>query len=81
MPSLQIRELPDDLYNSLSLRAEREHRSLAQQALVDLRRALSADKTSRRKRVLAEIRADLAGGVFDAPAHDPEGLIRADRER
>jgi len=34
MPSLRIRELPDDIYQLLSLRAQQEHRSLAQQALV-----------------------------------------------
>ena len=38
MPSLQIRDLPDDVYQALALRAEREHRSLAQQAIVELRR-------------------------------------------
>ena len=38
MPSLQIRDLPDDVYQSLAFRAEREHRSLAQQAVVELRR-------------------------------------------
>ncbi|HBO61199.1 MAG TPA: argininosuccinate lyase [Olsenella sp.] len=34
MPALQIRDLPQGLYDELKLRAEREHRSLAQQATV-----------------------------------------------
>jgi plasmid stability protein len=38
MPSLQIRDLPDDLYQALSFRARQQHRSLAQQAVVELRR-------------------------------------------
>ncbi len=33
MPSLQIRKLPDEIYEALSLRARRERRSLAQQAI------------------------------------------------
>lgn len=38
MPSLQIRNLPGDVYEALRLRAAREHRSLAQQAIVELRK-------------------------------------------
>lgn len=34
MPALQIRDLPQGTYDALRLRAEREHRSLAQQATV-----------------------------------------------
>lgn len=34
MPALQIRDLPQGTYDSLKLRAEREHRSMAQQATV-----------------------------------------------
>ncbi|HYN79570.1 MAG TPA: hypothetical protein VES73_17450 [Lamprocystis sp. (in: g-proteobacteria)] len=80
MPSLQVRELPDDVYQALSLRAEREHRSLAQQAVVDLRRVVDTDAAARRRRVLAAVRAELnqdASGIFQ----DPEALIREDRAR
>lgn len=80
MPSLQIRELPDDIYQLLSLRAQQEHRSLAQQALVDLRQALDADRVSRRRRVIEKIRMDLDDQDTSHLA-DPEALIRADRER
>lgn len=34
MPALQIRDLPNDLYESLKLCAERDRRSLAQEAAV-----------------------------------------------
>ena len=34
MPALQVRDLPQDLYDKLKYRAEREHRSLAQQTIV-----------------------------------------------
>ena len=41
MPSLQIRDVPEELYEALSLRARAEHRSLAQQAIVELGRIRS----------------------------------------
>ena len=80
MPSLQIRELPDDIYQALSLRSEREHRSLAQQALVDLRGALRTGTIGRRRRILDRIRADLLEGGHHV-SQEPETLIREDRER
>jgi plasmid stability protein len=39
MPSLQIRDLPDDVYQAFAFHAQQEHRSLAQQAVAELRRA------------------------------------------
>lgn len=40
MPALQIRDLPQGLYDELKLRAAREHRSLAQQATVAIEQHL-----------------------------------------
>lgn len=81
MPSLQIRNLPDDLYQTLSFRAEQAHRSLAQQALIELRRATESPTIRQRERILETISqniADLGTRVLSAP---PEKLIREDRER
>lgn len=80
MPSLQIRDLPDDVYQSLAFRAEREHRSLAQQAVVELRRIPELTVRERRRRVLESIGESLRGaGQPLAPV--PEDLVREDRER
>jgi len=82
MPSLQIRSLPDDLYQALSYRAERAHRSLAQQALIELRQVVELDAGgSRRRAALARIRADLSRGIVPSDLPPPERLIREDRER
>ena len=52
MASLQIRDMPDDLYESLKIKAEKDHRSLAQQAVVLLREALKqAGRDSSRRMV------------------------------
>jgi len=80
MPSLQIRDLPDDLYQSLSFRARQEHRSLAQQAVAELRRSPALTAAERRRAVIANIRETL--GKPEVPmTPSPEELVREDRER
>lgn len=79
MPSLQIRNVPDDVYQALLFRAERAQRSLAQQALVELRGTDSQMRT-RRYAILEAIKRSLP----PEPARitpSPEELIRDDRER
>jgi hypothetical protein len=57
MPSLQIRKLPDNIYAALKAEAERERRSLSQQAIIALARGLDIplDFSERRKVLLTEI--------------------------
>lgn len=79
---LQIRNLPDGIYERLALRAEREGRSLNQQAIVELQRRFSEDTgAERRQQVLERIRADLQAGRGWRPALSPEDVVRRDRER
>ena len=81
MASLQIRDLPPDIYEALSARAEAAHRSLAQQAVVELRRIPELEARNRRMQVLGQIREELEReGTRPLPA-DPADLIREDRER
>lgn len=80
--SLQIRNLPDEIYEKLSLRAEREGRSLNQQAIFELRcRFEAGDTGDRRRQVLERIGRDLEEGRVKALSPPPEVLIREDRER
>ena len=81
MPSLQIRNLPDDLYQTLTLRAEQAHRSLAQQALIELRRATGRENSGQRERILEMISRDIAGQGARTPHAPPERLLREDRDR
>jgi hypothetical protein len=81
MPSLQIRELPADVYEALSERAKAEHRSLAQQAVVDLRRLSEPEGLERRRRLLAEIRERMRRGEGPKLSRPPEELIREERDR
>ncbi len=40
MPTVQIREFPQPLYDLLSLKAQQHHRSLTQQTIAELEQAL-----------------------------------------
>jgi len=81
MPSLQIRNLPDDLYQTLSFRAEQAHRSLAQQALIELRRATGSENAGQRARILEAISLDITTLGARTPHAPPERLLREDRDR
>lgn len=84
MTTLQIRQMPKPLYALLSFRAERAHRSLTQQAVIELQRALGADGPSRRRQVLDAIQRRLEQPREATAAVDVATLdqwLRADRER
>lgn len=81
MHTLQIRNLPEDVYEALSLRARREHRSLAQQAIVELRKLIEADHPNRRRATMEFLQESIrVEGCRELPVA-PEALIREDRER
>ena len=81
MPILQIRDLPDDLYAELRREAERSHRSISQQAIVELRKAQGLDVSARHATIERLRRAApiLPMGKKGVPT--PEELIREDRDR
>ncbi len=82
MPSLQVRELPENIYHLLQERAKKEHRSLAQEAVVTLAKGLQAplSQKNRRMELLQVITDNLP--VDQSVAHlDPVELLREDRGR
>lgn len=81
MPLLQVRDMPQDLYEKLSQVAESENRSIAQETIVLLRKALNLteERISRRKKILETIQKTKIEGTDTFP--DPVLLIREDRER
>jgi antitoxin FitA len=81
MATLQIRDLPEEVYTALSRRAARERRSLAQQAVVELARMSDVQVRERRLRVLDEVRAVLARSGPRTLPTAPEALVREDRDR
>jgi antitoxin FitA len=81
MPSLQIRQLPDDVYQALSFRAEQAHRSLAQQTVIELRHSTNANDGTRRHLVLQKIRKLLTTQPNQTSAEQVQQWIREDRDR
>jgi hypothetical protein len=79
MPSLQIRDMPDDIYDALAERARVERRSLVQQAIADLARIPELEARRERQAVVARLRA--AAPVLPKKALDPVKVVREDRER
>ena len=80
MASLQIRKLPDPLYQKLVAVANREHRSVPQQTIVLLSEALNVSLVAKenRQQVLATIKRD-AKRLKKFDVSDPADLIRQDR--
>lgn len=60
MPSLQIRKLPEKLYNALKHAAKNEKRSLTQQAIVTLARGLEdpVNAEHQRKIILEKLKSE-----------------------
>ncbi|MBN1960793.1 MAG: Arc family DNA-binding protein [Deltaproteobacteria bacterium] len=81
MRSLQIRELPDEIYTKLKIRAQSEHRSLAQEAIAILERSLAIEPMARQRRAAILYSAQQQPIKLPTNAPRPEELIRADRER
>lgn len=80
MPTLQVRDLPEDVYIRLSAVAQEENRSLAQQTIVLLKESLGLHNNNklRRKSVLTKIQEK---GYKDIDDINPVDLIREDRDR
>lgn len=79
MPSLQIRDMPDTIYEALAERARVHRRSLAQQAIADLARIPEVEARRTRQAVVDQIRA--SAPVLPKKALDPVKIIREDRKR
>jgi antitoxin FitA len=81
LASLQIRDMPEDVYEALALRARVEHRSMAQQAIVELRRIPELTARERRLEVLQRLKERFESEPPRKLPFAPEDLIREDRGR
>ncbi len=82
MPSIQVRDLPEQIYRKLQINAKKDHRSLSQQAIVTLKKGLGIDSNfkERRRELVDHILSRRIS--FDiAHLENPVNLIREDRER
>ena len=81
MPLLQVRDIPEDLYDELSRVAKQDNRSIAQETIVLLRNALDQknERIKRRQAILEQAKKLNLDPNDTLP--DPVELIREDRNR
>lgn len=83
MPSLQVRDLPEHLYQEIVQLAEADSRSINQETIVLLEKALNIEKENkkRRQQLLKKIQEETSQEQIDEEILDPVKLVREDRER
>lgn len=83
MPTLQVRDLPEDVYRGIVRLAEADQRSISQEAIVLLRKGLGTaqEPGARRRSVLDSLPDFLVRDSDSKPVPAPEELIREDRDR
>ncbi len=81
MPSLQVRELPENIYQLLQKKAADEHRSLSQEAIIVLAKGLntSISHKARREKLLQSIAENQTNK--NITEIDPVKFIQEDRDR
>ncbi|MFZ4526066.1 MAG: hypothetical protein ACOYOE_11075 [Chlorobium sp.] len=81
MPLLQVRDIPEELYNKLTQTAKADKRTIAQETIFLLRKALNfqEQRSAERMRLLEEIKRYKTNNVEKFPA--AAELIIEDRER
>lgn len=80
VPTLQVRDLPEDIYISLTMLADKENRSIAQQAITLLKEGLGlhANNQLRRKALIQKF----AKKTYPKSNKiDTVALVSEDRER
>ena len=82
MAILQVRDVPDELYENLSAIAKLENRSISQETIFLLKNALQlkSERIARRKSILSEI-DQLKLPTISTGFPNPADLVREDRDR
>lgn len=82
MPSLQVRNLPEHIYQQIVQLADAERRSITQETIILLEKALQIEKQNkeRRKQLFNHIIQETNNNQNEN-IPDPVQLIREDRER
>ena len=82
MPILQVRDLPNTIYQKLAQQAKKEHRSISQQAIVELAKAMNLSLSIKEDRAqLIEKIHQLHQNLSLNSLSNPVEMIRKDRNR
>ena len=81
MPLLQVRNFPEDIYEEISIEAKRQHRTIAQQTIVLIKKGLKKKLSNLERRRLVLERISKMHVPEEAKKIDHVKWIREDRER
>ncbi|MFW6022657.1 MAG: hypothetical protein ACOCQW_03985 [Halanaerobiaceae bacterium] len=82
MPSLQVRDLPEHIYQKIVQLADAERRSITQETIVLLEKALEIEKQNKeRRKVLFNNILEKTNNNKTQNVLNPVSLVREDRER
>ena len=80
MPTIQVRNIPNDIYVQIQYLAEQEQRSIAEQTIILLKESLNnSNGNKNRRRMILKKMGNLP--ITDVQLPDPVTLLREDRER
>lgn len=80
MPTIQVRNIPNDMYVQIQYLAEQEQRSIAEQTIILLKESLNnSNNNKNRRRMIFKKMEELT--IPDILLPDPVTLLREDRER
>ena len=81
MPLLQVRDFPNDVYDVIKFEAKRQHRTIAQQTIVLIKKGLNEEISNQERRRLAIERTMKRDVPKEVEELDFVKLIREDRAR
>ena len=80
MPTLHVRNVPEDIYQRLHVRAHQQNRSLSAEVIAILDHVLATEPAAQAE-LLGDIRRRRARYAPAVPAPDAVDLLREDRAR
>ena len=81
MPLLQVQDFPEDIYEEITSEALRQHRTIAQQTIVLIKKGLGEEAPNKERRKLAQERTFARKVPPCAKSIDYLPFIREDRDR
>jgi hypothetical protein len=81
MPLLQVRDFPEDIYEEITFEAHRQHRTIAQQTIILIKKGLGEEMSNKERRRLAVERTFSRNIPQNVKAVDYAKFVREDRDR
>jgi hypothetical protein len=79
MPLLQVRDFPEDVYEEITFEAHRQHRTIAQQTIILIKKGLGEEISNKERRKLALERTFSRSVPQNAKIVDYVKFVREDR--